>query len=164
MAVKTIEPCRHISTHGKAPELDFFSVTGSTHKANDLCVRTNNCIAACSATTPSPITALALTAAANTVPGSTAGTQPLIKITSDDEFEMNVYHATPGSALIADADIDDAKQYGITFATVSGVSAWVIDLAESTSVRVSLVKRLDAATDTYPRCVVRFLPSVLTFN
>ena len=68
------------------------------------------------------------------------------------------------SAVLADATLDSMTEYGIAFATVSGQSAWMIDIADTSNKRVRIIKRLDSATDLYPRCVVEFKTANLVFS
>lgn len=143
--------------------MDLVNTASSSHIDGDLLVRTNNIGTICSAN-PSKVGFLAPTAAANTIPGSTAGDMPLIKVRAGDEFEANLFHSTASSAVLADSDIDDEVSYGITKSTISDVVGWYVNKGDTTNSQVTIVKRLSAAADTYPRVVVRFNPAYLVFE
>jgi hypothetical protein len=162
MATLALKQCVHAyETGGGAPEFDETLTTG-TIQSGDLLVRINNVANVCGAD-PAAISYLSTATDADVLPGATATTLALAKIKSSGVFEMSLFHSTPASAVLSDADIDDVLQYGIAKQTVSGVTAWVIDKEETSSKRVTIVKRLSSATDVYPRVLVQFMAASLTF-
>ena len=171
MATIALEQCKFAYNEaGMAPEyMDVTLSSGYAGVAGDLCIRTNNALAVVGAD-PTWVSFLATGAAAAVIPGlvditqSSRGIMQVMKIRATDVFQMNLYHSTAASAVLSDADIDDALRYGVINATVSSVTAWLIDKEETSSTRVTIVKRLDAAADLYPRCHVKFLDATATFG
>ena len=98
--------------------------------------------------------------------GSATNVIPTQIIRSTDEYLMNFYNATPGDAQAQDIAI--GATYGLVQATITYTkndgstfnrTAWVIDSAEATHVRVVITRIPDGynATDVYPPVIVRFL-------
>lgn len=165
MATIAIRPCTHVSDHGRGNSCEKVVCTSATPCVGDLMQRTNNIGVVCS-TDPAMISYLCPQVYTDTMPGEASLSLNLIKVRPTDIFEMNVYNSSASAATIADADIDDATKYGIVKASVSsnGSSAWMVDNSETASVRVKVIKRLDAAADLYPRVWVQFLESVTCFQ
>lgn len=131
--------------------------------AGDLCFKINNTLDVCS-TDPAQVTWLINEAYTATIPGIT--TLSVQKIKPSETYLMNAYSATASLAVIADSALDAQSNYGIIKATVpasTGVVAWCMDVDETVFIKVRIIDRLDAAADLYPRCVVQFIQSVLTY-
>ena len=158
MATNTILPVRHnTSTAGQAPECELVTYTG-TPLNGDLLVKTDNVANVCGAD-PAGISWVALSGTSGVMPGNT--TQFLVaKVRPTDIFEMNYNTGTASTSTIADADLDDITQYGIAKSTISSNTAWTVGQGGTNQVRVRIIGRLSPAADTYPRCLVQFIPSV----
>lgn len=74
----------------------------------------------------------------------------------ETEFEMNVYHATPGSAITAITQI--GAEYGLVVAS----NKHYLDLAETTAdaFQIQSLSPKDAVGDTYGRVIVKVLRDV----
>ena len=114
----------------------------------------NKCLKICGAD-PAKIGGIALKAATNVTTGNIE--IPIEPINSEDTYQMNIYHATPASAILNSVQIGDT--YEIIRATVSSVIAWCVDMAATTNIRVIVVGKhpSDAGTDLYGRALVKFL-------
>lgn len=147
--------------NGGSAEYEQLGISsGASPIAGDLCFKVNNTFDVCS-TDPAQITYLIHVASGGLIPGDTR--YQLLKIKPTEVYRMNAYHSTASLAVLADSALDAQSNYGVIKATVSGVTAWTMDLEETVAVRVRLIERLDSATDLYPRCRVQFLSSILTF-
>lgn len=134
--------------------------SGAAPIAGDLCFKVNNTLDVCGSD-PTAITWLIDVGTAGTIPGIT--TYSVQKIKPSEVYEMNAYSATASLAVIADSAIDAQSNYGVVKATVGGVVAWCLDVDDTATTKVRLVGRLDSATDIYPRCLVQFLNTVITY-
>lgn len=166
MATLALQPLALLQTRDGAGSYEKLAASASaTFIKGDLLVKINNTLAECG-TDPIAITHFTDATETSTVPGDTK--LVIGKIRSEDTFEVSAYSATPASAVIADSALDAQNDYGITLATVSGVTAWALDVDKSGAVlaRVRLLARDDnsTATDLYPRVRVRFLGSVIQGN
>lgn len=163
MATQPLKPCRAVtSLYGGAQESDKQAVnTSETFIPGDLLVRVNNKLTKCGAD-PAIVTYIASCTETQQVPGETKVVVQRVK--PSDTYVMSAFHSTASSATIADADLDGNSTYGIALQTVSGVAAWVMDLQDTTNIKVRLTGRIDAAADTYPQCLVQFLSTTLTFQ
>jgi hypothetical protein len=161
MATLALKPIKISSTsQSGAASYGKIAVSASATFANgDLLLKTNNAVTVCGAD-PAIISYFAPFTSSDAVPGETKFVLPVIK--PEDTFEITAYHSTAANATVADADLDGQSDYGVILATVSGVSAWCLDLEDTSNKRVRLLGRLSDATDLYPRVLVKFLPSILT--
>lgn len=161
MATQAIRPVRHnYSTSGGAPLVDKVNFIGSPLEG-ELLMRINSCASTCGAD-PTSISWVALSDSNGVIPGDTTAFQAA-RVRPSDVFVMNFYHTTAASATLADSDLDQTLQFGIVKATVSSATAWVIDGTDTSATRVTVIERLDPATDTYPRCNVQFMPASCEF-
>ena len=163
MATIAARAMQFFHKNGGACEMDTVNTASSAHTEGDLLVRVNNIGTIC-AQNAATISFLAPTAAANTIPGSTAGDMPLIKVRAGDEFEATLFHSTASSAVLADADIDDRVSYGLIRGTISSQVGFYVNKGDTSNAVCEIVKRLDGAADLYPRVVIHFNPSYLTFR
>lgn len=164
MATRALQPVRWIkSANGKPPEMQ--KLTGVTAmKPGELCVKANEVLAIC-ADAATVVTHLVVSDSDTQVlPGDSAYTQPVVIIKPGDTFEMSAWSVTPPSAVIADSALDAQSGYNIKKVTVSGVTAWVLDIdvtgGASPAVRLIGRNTKDSATDLYPRVFVQFLGTV----
>lgn len=164
MATLALQPARLVKTRdGKPAEAE--TITGVTGlNPGDICVKANGALAA-AADAATVVTHLCtFDSDAQYLPGTTAYSGPYVKIKPGDTYEMSAWSATPASAVIADSDLDAQPSYNIKKPTVSGVTAYVLDIDATggSSPAVRLVgRRADcSATDLYPRVLVQFLPTV----
>lgn len=163
MATLALKPIKIVVTtsEGAANYEKLAPSASATFAEGDLLLKSNNTVTVCGAD-PTVISNLAQFPSTSILPGETKAV--LAKVKPGDTFECSAYSATPASAVIADTALDGASDYGIVLATVSGVSAWCLDIDDTVNVRVRLLGRVDnsTATDLYPRVLVKFLPSILT--
>jgi hypothetical protein len=161
MATLALQPIKISATSKQgAPAYGKIAVSASaTFASGDLLVKTNNAVTVCGAD-PTIVSYVSQNTSSDAVPGETRFV--LASVQPEDTFEISAYSATPASAVIADTALDGQSDYGIVMATVSGVSAWCLDVDDQVNVRVRLLGRISGATDLYPRCQVKFLPSILT--
>lgn len=167
MATYALQPPTYAFGYtGVGPEYEKVTVSASaTYARGDLLLKTNNAVTVCGSD-PTIISYLSQSANTDSVPGES--TVAVIRVKPEDTFEMSLYNSTPASATCADADLDGQTTYGITLATVSGVSAWTLDTsnAGASVKRVQLVGRVPnyTASDLYPRVYAKFLSSVVTYQ
>jgi len=162
MATLALKPLELVKIpSGGAAEYEKRTLTTGTPIAGDLGVLTNNEITLCGAD-PTVISYFIQASGDSTIPGETSKLQ-VVRIHPDYEFEISIYHSTPASAVLAAADIDGQVEYGIIKATVSGVTAWCLDLEETTTKSVRIVQAVGSFADLYQRVRVQFLSSRLTF-
>ena len=90
--------------------------------------------------------------AANDATGVTGTKVRVYKITENELVEMNIWHATPASAVLARTLIGNV--YGIE----KQANIWSLDMETTGTVngRVQVVEILDDIGDTYGRVLVRF--------
>lgn len=169
MSTLALEPCRHVATNKGATGPGFDDViikSGETPILGELMTRQNNQVQTCGSD-PDNIGWLCPALYTQGVPGhvTAAGLtiMSMIAIDPEDEFEMSLCKTgDEGNATLADSEIDDLLSYGIVRATISSVTAWCVDKAETTKIRVRVIKRLSEATDVHPRLLVKFLGPVIT--
>jgi hypothetical protein len=162
MAIQALKPARLIVTkNGGAGESDKLDInTAEVFIPGDLLVKVNNKLTRCGAD-PVAISYIASCTETQAVPGDTRVV--VQRIQTGESYVMNAYSGTASLAVIADSALDAKSDYGVALVTVSGSTAWVLDIDDTTNIKVRLLSRIDAATDTYPQCVVEFLPTALTF-
>lgn len=159
MATKAIKPLRlDKCVAGGSVEFDKCSTSGTFVTGTPM-IKANGAYTAC-ADMPTQVTALAMSAGTDYIPGDTSGVINLHKIRPGDLYEISAFHSTAASAVVADSALDANAKYAILQATVSSSGGWCIDLSDTTNVSVKLVERIDSATDLYPRCRVSFLDTV----
>lgn len=165
MATLALRPCRLAYSEVGDAGLYETIVNNSTSVIDgELGVLTNDGFTTCG-TNPSTITHLALAASAAvgtlTIPGDTTAFQSFLKIRNRlDVFEMSIYSATPASAVLAASDLDANVDFGITKATVSGVTAWCVDIDKAGANQVcTVIKALGDYGDLYQRVLVKFFAS-----
>ena len=163
MATLALEPIRLVKTYsGQAAEYEKIAPSASlTFIAGDLALKTNNAFSVCGAD-PTIISYLTQCTSSDAVPGDTSFN--LLMIKPEDTFEVSAFHSTPASAVVADSALDGQSYFGLIKSTVSGVTAWCLDLEETTTDSVQLLGRSanSSGTDVYPRVFVKFIPSILT--
>lgn len=164
MATRALQPVRWIKGRdGKTPEMQ--KLTGVTAiNPGELLVKANEVLAIC-ADAATVVTHLAVTDSDDQVlPGDSAYTMPVVIVRPGDTFEMSAWSVTPASAVIADSALDAQAGYNIKKVTVSGVTAWVLDIdvtgGSAPCVRLIGRSTKDSATDLYPRVSVQFLNTV----
>lgn len=164
MATRALKPVKLVKTRDGKPG-EFETITGVTAiNVGDICVKANNALAG-AANGATVVTHLATFDSDDQVlPGAVAFTGPFLKLKPGDTFEMSAWSATPASAVIADTALDAQPGYNIYKATVSGVTAYVLDIDATGGAApcVRLIGRhpADSATDLYPRVFAQFLGTV----
>jgi len=162
MATQALRQLRLFKTAAGSQECDKIALaTGATMIPGDILLKTDNKVDIAGAD-PSVISYYSQGTSTDVVPGETK--LVVTRIHSSDQFAINAYHTTAANATVPDTALDGQANYGIARQTVSGVTAWVLDLEDTSATRVRLLERLDPAADLYPRCVVQFLPANLTFD
>lgn len=164
MATLSLKPLAIAQVRDGAPSYEKIAPsTSATFVAGDLAVKTDNALIECGAN-PTVITHYTSTTQAGIIPGDTK--MVVAKVRQEDTYEMSAWSATPSLATIADTALDAQADYGITFNTVSGVSAWTMDIDKigAVNARVRLLDRVDGSADVYPRVRVRFLGSIVQGN
>jgi hypothetical protein len=165
MATLALQPCRLAYCEDGSAGLYQKMVNNSTSVIDgELGVLTNDGFTTCG-TNPSVITHLALAASAAvgtlTIPGDTTAYQTFLRIRNRvDVFEMSLcYGATASSsAVIAASDLDAQADFGITKATVDGVTAWCVDIDKAGANQIcTVIKALGTYGDVYQRVLVKFL-------
>ncbi len=153
MATIAIQPARYVrgrdGAHIESEEMTF-SNTPTTLIAGDFCVKVDNVVVAI-ADAATSASHFCPAAASEVMPGKTLK-MPFGKLKPGDIFEVNAYHSTAASAVIADSLLDVSIGYGLK--KVSG--CWTLDLETATDMFL-IVDRIDTATDIYPRCRVEFV-------
>lgn len=162
MAIQALKPARLVTTKsGGSGESDKLDInTSETFISGDLLVKVNNKLTKCGAD-PIAISYIASCTETQQVPGDTRVV--VQRIQTGEVYVMNAYSATPSSAVVADTALDAKSDYGVALVTVSGATAWVVDLDDTTNIKVRLTGRIDPAADTYPQCLVEWIPTALTF-
>lgn len=173
MATIAIQPIRFVfNALGTSSEHEKKILTTGTAIAGDLGILTNDQITLASAD-PTNIAYLVPNAGTTTtspvIPGDTAALINVIKIKPGDVYEMNIYHSTPASAVIAAADLDGTADYGVVKSSVSGQPGWCLDLEETSTQVVRLIKAPQTGSmgvygDVYQRVYAQFLQTPLTFG
>jgi hypothetical protein len=158
MATLALQPARLVkSRDGKPAECE--TITGVTGlNPGEICVKANGALAACSNDAVVVTHLATFDSDAQYIPGTTAYSGPYVKIKPGDTYEMNAYHATPASAVVADTDLDAQPGYNL----VKVGDNWHLNLAATNAPAVRLIARRSdcSATDIYPRVLVQFLPTV----
>lgn len=168
MATLAIQPIKFVcNTNGGSSEHEKKVLTSGTAIAGDLGILTNDAITLASAD-PTNIAYLIPNAGTSTtnqiIPGDAAGLLNVIKIKPGDVYEISIYHSTPASAIIAASDVDGTADYGVIKSTVTGQPGWCLDLEETSTQVVRLIKALGTYGDVYQRVQVQFLQTPLTFG
>lgn len=163
MATRALKQVTLVKTRDGRPA-EYETIAAATGvNVGDICVKANNALAAVSDGAVVCTHLATFDADNDVIPGAAAYTGPYLKIKPDDTFEMSVYHATPASAVFADADLDAQPDYEIIKATVSGVTAWCVEKSATSTPAVRVIGRIesDSATDLYPRVLVQFIRTVV---
>lgn len=159
MATLALQPVRlYKARDGHGQEHEELTIVADLIEG-ELLVKANNAVAAI-ADSATVITHIMPTISANVMPGKTLK-MPLGLLRPGDVYEMSVWHTTAASAVVADSILDAQGDYPVVKKTVSGATAWCLDVANiGSSASVRLVARLSTATDLYPRVLVQFLDTV----
>lgn len=86
--------------------------------------------------------------------GTTNNSSLMVPAIKNQQFEINVYHTTPGSAITAKTMVGSA--YGLKHVTVAGQSIACLDM-ENTTQKCFVIRALskkDTEGDTYGRVIV----------
>lgn len=163
MATLALQPLRFVySQEGKTAECEKRVLTTGTPIAGEVFFLANDQLTIAS-NDPTTISYLGQDAGVNVIPGDVASTINVQKIRLGDVFEISIWHATPASAVIAATDVDGKADYGLESVTVSGVSAWVLDISDTSNKALRIIKALGTYGDLYQRVLVQFLATNLTF-
>lgn len=109
---------------------EFPEAASQTFKKGDLVYLVSGKVTAYPA---SPTTQKLLGQAQADASGVTDTNIPVVIADDNVDFLLPVYHATPASAITAVTDVGLAGGYGAKQVTVSSVTAWAVDLQNTTN-------------------------------
>lgn len=140
---------------GDLPPMRWFPEAASqTFVYGDLVYLSSGAVTVCGAD-PSSILGVAMMDASGTT-----GTQiPVLVITDDVEIAMSAYHATKASAVLAASNVGTAYEINQYAA-----GKWTIDIANTSSTRVTVVGNLDDWGDVYGRAWCQFTSANLQMS
>lgn len=144
---------------GGPEQPEFGEAASQTYDIGDLLTVTSGKVAIATVDGSSNLTGAVLGIAKKAATGVTDAQAHVLAIRQDTILAMNVYHATPGSALLA------RSQLLSTIYAIKKVSnVWCVDIettSEAAAValgKVRIIKFLSAIGDAYGRVLVQFAP------
>jgi hypothetical protein len=149
MATNTIQ---RITVDLAASVQVFAEAAGQTFRKGDLC----KIVAGSITIANTPATDINLVVATQDATGVTGNKVLAARVDEKSQLEMTLFHATPASAVIAQADVGTA--YGWVSTALQGTTCFTVNKADVTNLRLKVTEILlfpiaekGALIDFYPR-------------